>query len=306
MDVYLPIANLAVNGLVIILLGLGTGILSGIFGVGGGFLTTPLLIFYGIPPTAAAASAATQVTGASVSGVFAQARNKGVDYQLGGMTVAGGIMGALLGSLIFNLLQSIGQIDTVINVLYVLLLGTIGSLMGRESIQAIRADRQGGGGKPRAAKRRHHPLVASLPWRWRFYRSGLYISPLAPILLGVVVGILTMLMGVGGGFIMVPAMLYILGMSARVVVGTSLFVILFVTMSVTMTHALTTKAVDIVLAGLLLLGSVIGAQLGTRIAGFAKPEVLRLLLAAVVLAMAIRLAIGLGVIPDEIYTVVPL
>ena len=305
MDVYLPIANLAVNGLVIVLLGLGTGVLSGIFGVGGGFLTTPLLIFYGIPPTAAAASAATQVTGASVSGVFGHARNKGVDYQLGGVTVAGGIMGALLGSLIFNVLQAIGQIDTVINVLYVLLLGTIGALMGRESIQAIRADRSGGS-RPRAAKRRHHPLVANLPMRWRFYRSGLYISPLAPLILGVVVGILTMLMGVGGGFIMVPAMLYILGMSARVVVGTSLFVILFVTMATTMTHALTTKAVDIVLAGLLLIGSVIGAQLGTRLASRAKPEVLRLLLAAVVLAMAIRLAISLGVIPDEIYTVVPL
>ena len=303
MDVYLPIANLAVNGLVIIGLGLLTGVLSGIFGVGGGFLTTPLLIFYGIPPTAAAASAATQVTGASVSGVFAQARNNGVDYQLGGVTVAGGVLGALIGALLFNLLQAIGQIDTVINILYVLLLGTIGALMGRESIQSLRAS---GDGRQGAAKRRHHPLVTALPLRWRFYRSGLYISPLAPLILGIVVGILTMLMGVGGGFIMVPAMLYILGMSARVVVGTSLFVILFVTMATTMTHALTTKAVDIVLAGLLLIGSVIGAQLGTRLASRAKPEVLRLLLAAVVLAMAIRLAISLGVIPDEIYTVVPL
>ena len=303
MDVYLPIANLAVNGLVIIALGAATGILSGIFGVGGGFLTTPLLIFYGIPPTAAAASAATQVTGASVSGVFAQARNNGVDYQLGGVTVAGGVVGALIGAGLFNLLQSIGQIDTVISILYVVLLGTIGAMMGRESIQALRAP---AGSKPGAAKRRHHPLVANLPLRWRFYRSGLYISPLAPLILGVVVGILTMLMGVGGGFIMVPAMLYILGMSARVVVGTSLFVILFVTMSVTMTHALTTKAVDIVLAGLLLVGSVTGAQIGTRIATSVKPEILRLMLAAIVLGVAIRMAIGLGLIPDEIYTVVPL
>ena len=301
MDVYLPIANLAVNGLVIIALGAATGILSGIFGVGGGFLTTPLLIFYGIPPTAAAASAATQVTGASVSGVFAQARNNGVDYQLGGVTVAGGVVGALIGAVLFNLLQAAGQIDTVISILYVVLLGTIGGLMGRESIQALR-----GGGPQRAAKRRHHPLVASLPLRWRFYRSGLYISPLAPLILGVVVGILTMLMGVGGGFIMIPAMLYILGMSARVVVGTSLFVILFVTMASTMTHALTTKAVDIVLAGLLLLGSVTGAQLGTRMATAVKPEILRLMLAAIVLGVAIRMAIGLGLIPDEIYTAVPL
>jgi uncharacterized membrane protein YfcA len=302
MDVYLPIANLAVNGLVIVLLGAGTGILSGLFGVGGGFLTTPLLIFYGIPPTVAAASAASQVTGASVSGVLAHSRNEGVDYQLGLVTVAGGIVGSLIGAALFNLLQALGQIDTVINILYVLLLGTIGSLMGREALQVIHS--QGSG--QRAAKRRHHPLIASLPMRWRFYRSGLYISPLAPLILGMVVGILTMLMGVGGGFILVPAMLYILGMSARVVVGTSLFNILFVTMVVTMVHALTTKAVDIVLAALLLFGSVTGAQIGTRLGQIAKPEILRLLLAIIVLAVALRMAFGLGVQPDEIYTVAPL
>lgn len=305
MDVYLPIANLSVNGLVIVLLGAGTGILSGIFGVGGGFLTTPLLIFYGIPPTVAAASAATQVTGASVSGVFAQGRQGGVDYQIGMVTVGGGLVGAVFGAGLFNLLEAWGQIDTVISILYVLLLGTIGALMGRESLQAIskRSDQKD---RDRAAKRRHHPIIASLPMRWRFYRSGLYISPLAPLLLGVLVGILTMLMGVGGGFIMVPAMLYILGMSAKVVVGTSLFNILFVTMMATMTHALTTKAVDIVLAGLLLLGSVTGAQVGTRLAGMAKPELLRLLLAAIVLAVALRMAFGLGWAPSEIYTVEPL
>ena len=196
MDVYLPIANLAVNGLVIVLLGAVTGILSGIFGVGGGFLTTPLLIFYGVPPTVAAASAASQVTGASVSGVFAHSRRGGVDYQIGAVGVAGGVIGATIGALLFRLLESIGQIDTVINILYVVLLGTIGALMGRESLQSMRASREGA--KPRAAKRRHHPLVASLPMRWRFYRSGLYISPLAPLLMGVAVGILTMLMGVGG------------------------------------------------------------------------------------------------------------
>jgi len=303
MDVYLPIANLAVNGLVIVLLGAGTGILSGIFGVGGGFLTTPLLIFYGVPPTVAAASAASQVTGASVSGVFAYSRRGAVDYQIGAVAVAGGVIGAAIGSLLFQLLQSLGQIDTVINILYVLLLGTIGALMGRESLQAVRQKRT----EPtRAAKRRHHPLVASLPMRWRFYRSGLYISPLAPLLLGVVVGILTMLMGVGGGFILVPAMLYILGMSASVVVGTSLFQILFVTMAATLMHAMTTKAVDIVLAVLLLFGSVTGAQIGSRIAHVSKPEVLRLILAVIVLAVALRMAFGLGVRPDEVYTVVPL
>ncbi|WP_119084726.1 sulfite exporter TauE/SafE family protein [Altererythrobacter sp. B11] len=304
MDVYLPIANLAVNGLVIILLGGITGLLSGIFGVGGGFLTTPLLIFYGVPPTVAAASAATQVTGASVSGVLAQSRRQGVDYQLGAVSVVGGVIGAAIGALLFNLLESIGQIDTVISVLYVVLLGGIGSLMGREAIQELRIAK--GSSRPRAAKRRHHPLVASLPMRWRFYRSGLYISPLAPLLLGVVVGMLTMLMGVGGGFIMVPAMLYILGMSANVVVGTSLFNVLFVTMASTMMHSLTTKAVDIVLAGLLLIGSVTGAQIGTRVAQMVKPEKLRLILAAIVLGVALRMAFGLGVRPDEVYTVAPL
>jgi uncharacterized protein len=286
-----------------VLLGGMTGILSGIFGVGGGFLTTPLLIFYGIPPTVAAASAATQVTGASVSGVIAQGRRGGVDYQMGGVTVAGGLLGALLGALIFNLLEALGQIDVVISLLYVILLGTIGSLMGRESLQALKHRRED---RPRPAKRRHHPLIASLPLRWRFYRSGLYISPLAPFILGMLVGILTMLMGVGGGFILVPAMLYVLGMSANVVVGTSLFNILFVTMMSTMVHALTTEAVDIVLAGLLLLGSVSGAQIGTRIAVSAKPEYLRLALAAIVLAVALRMLFGLGFVPDEVYTVTPL
>ncbi len=309
MDVYLPIANLAVDGLVIILLGLATGILSGVFGVGGGFLTTPLLIFYGIPPTVAAASAATQVTGASVSGVFAHSRNNGVDYQIGLVIVVGGMLGALVGAGLFNVLRSIGQIDTVINILYVLLLGTIGGLMLREALQTLgvfSAEGTVAGGKARVAKRRHHPWIAALPYRWRFYRSGLYISPIAPLILGLVVGVLTMLMGVGGGFIMVPAMLYILGMSAKVVVGTSLFNILFITMLVTMVHAFTTRAVDIVLAGLLLLGSVTGAQFGTRIAQFAKPEYLRIGLGLIVVIIALRMAYGLTVTPDEVYSVVPL
>ena len=304
MDVYLPIANLAVNGLFIVLLGAATGILSGIFGVGGGFLTTPLLIFYGVPPTVAAASAASQVTGASVSGVLAYHRRGSVDYRMGLVMVAGGVLGAGLGAGLFRLLQSLGQIDTVINVLYVVLLGTIGALMGREALVTLQANKTGE--RPRVAKRRHHPLVASLPMRMRFYRSGLYISPLAPLALGIVVGILTMLMGVGGGFILVPAMLYLLGMSAKVVVGTSLFQILFVTMAATMMHALTTKAVDLVLAALLLVGSVTGAQLGAQFAQKAKPEYLRLGLAALVLLVAFRMALGLGWRPDEIYTLVPL
>ena len=203
MDIYLPIANLSVNALVIILLGGAVGMLSGMFGVGGGFLTTPLLIFYGIPPTVAAASASTQVTGASVSGVFAHMKRGGVDFQMGGVLVVGGIFGTAAGAAIFEVLESLGQIDTVINILYVLMLGSIGGLMAKESLGSVLAVRAG---KVRpAAKRRHHPLVASLPMRWRFYRSGLYISPLAPLILGFITGIKTMLLGVGGGFIMVPA-----------------------------------------------------------------------------------------------------
>lgn len=301
MDLYLPVANLSVNVLVIILLGGGVGFLSGMFGVGGGFLTTPLLIFYGIPPTVAAASAATQVTGASVSGALAHLERGGVDLRMGAVLIAGGLMGSLIGAGLFSLFTRWGQIDTLIALLYVILLGSVGTFMARESWAAIRAERQGL--PPPARKRRHHPIVANLPLRWRFYRSGLYISPLAPLLLGMVVGILTMLLGVGGGFIMVPAMLYLLGMGTQVVVGTSLFQILFVTMATTMVHAVTTRAVDIVLAALLLVGGVIGAQLGARFAQSLPPEKLRLALATIVLLVAFRMALGLGFRPDEIYTV---
>lgn len=301
MDLYLPVANLSVNALVIVLLGGGVGLLSGMFGVGGGFLTTPLLIFYGIPPTVAAASAATQVTGASVSGVMAHLERGGVDLRMGGILVVGGVIGSLIGALLFEILADIGQIDTAISILYVALLGTVGTFMGKEAWGVFRANKAGV--PPPARKRRHHPLVASLPMRWRFYRSGLYISPLAPLILGAVVGILTMLLGVGGGFIMVPAMLYLLGMSTQVVVGTSLYQILFVTIATTMVHSMTTGAVDIVLAGLLLLGSVVGAQVGARFAQRAKPEYLRLALAVIVLLVAMQMAVGLFIRPNEIYTV---
>lgn len=301
MDLYLPIANLSVNALVIIALGGGVGLLSGMFGVGGGFLTTPLLIFYGIPPTVAAASAASQVTGASVSGVYAHLRRDGVDLKMGGVLIAGGVVGSLFGALIFRALQASGQIDIVIAVLYVLLLGSIGGLMLREALSSVLAARKGLA--PKGSGRRHHRIIAALPLRWRFYRSGLYISPIAPFILGVITGILTMLLGVGGGFFLVPAMLFVLGMGTQVVVGTSLFQILFVSASATMVHALTTKAVDIVLAVLLLLGSVAGAQIGARLAQKAKPEYLRLALAVMVLLVAIRMALGLGWRPDEIYSV---
>jgi uncharacterized membrane protein YfcA len=300
MDIYLPIANLSVNALVIIALGGVVGLLSGMFGVGGGFLTTPLLIFYGIPPTVAAASAATQVTGASVSSVVTHLARKTVDVRMGAVMVAGGVIGSGIGAVIFRLLESIGQMDTAIGILYVILLGSIGMLMARESIHilVLRATGQ----QLPARRRRRHPLVAALPFRWRFYASGLYMSPLAPLLLGVFSGIITMLMGVGGGFVLVPAMIYLLGMSTQVVIGTSLFQILFVTMATTMTHATTTHAVDLVLAFLLLIGSVVGAQIGGRISTSVRPEYLRMVLAFIVLVVAIRMALGLGWRPDEIYT----
>jgi uncharacterized protein len=300
-NIYLPIAELAVNPLLIILLGAAVGILSGMFGVGGGFLTTPLLIFFGVPPSIAAASSATQVTGASVSGMLGHWRRGGVDTQMGGILVGGGLLGALAGAGVFRLLQIWGQADTVIDILYVILLGTIGTIMARDALTSMRARKDDTVQPPR--RRNHHPLVAALPMRWRFYQSGLYISPLAPAILGFVTGMLTVILGVGGGFIMVPAMIYLLGMPARVVVGTSLFQIFFVTAGATMIHAMTTHAVDIVLAGLLLIGGVSGAQYGAKIANRFPPDILRLILAAIVLIVAIRLAFGLGWQPAEIYSV---
>ena len=303
MDLYLPIAGLSVNVFVIIGLGGIVGLLAGMFGVGGGFLTTPLLIFYGIPPAVAVASATTQITGASVSGMLAHQKRGGVDFRMGAVLVAGGAAGSLVGGVLFRVLQDSGQIDTVVGLLYVFLLGGIGVMMAREAISSLLTLRRSE--QPKSQAQRHHPLIAALPLRWRFYRSGLYISPLAPLALGFVTGLLTVLMGVGGGFVLVPAMIYLLGMSTRVVVGTSLFQILFVTAATTLVHATTTKAVDIVLAVLLLIGSVSGAQVGARMAQTVKPEYLRLFLAIMVLVVALRMALGLGWRPDEIYTVQP-
>ncbi len=300
MDIYLPIAGISVNALVIVALGGVVGLLTGMIGVGGGFLTTPILIFYGIPPAVAVASATTQITGTSVSGVLAHRRRKGVDYRMGAVIIVGGVAGALVGGGLFRLLQNSGQIDTVIAILYVLLLGSIGILMAKEAATALDIIKAKEGKKP---PRRHNPLIAMLPMRWRFYRSGLYISPLAPLLLGFVAGMLTVLLGVGGGFIVVPAMIYLLGMSAQVVVGTSLLQILFVTAATTLIHATTTKSVDIVLAGLLLLGSVIGAQFGATLAQKSKPELLRMFLAIIILAVALRMMLGLAWRPEEIYSV---
>ena len=300
MDIYLPIAGQSVNALFIVLLGLAVGVLSGMFGVGGGFLTTPLLMFYGIPPTVAVASATTQITGASVSGVMVHMRRGGVDLKMGAVMTVGGIFGSFLGAALFRLLQASGQIDLVIGSLYVVLLGWIGGLMLKDALIAL-------GYVPApaatAAPKRHNRWVASLPLRWRFYSSGLYLSPIAPFVLGFAVGVLTMLLGVGGGFILVPAMIYLLGMAPRVVIGTSLVMILAVSAATTMVHALTTRAVDIVLAALLLLGGVVGAQYGALLTTRIKPDLLRLALAVIILLVALRMALGLAWRPDEIYTV---
>lgn len=296
MDIYLPIAEISVNALVIILLGGVVGFLSGMFGVGGGFLTTPLLIFYGIPPAVAVASSATQITGSSVSGALAYWERGQVDVRMGGVLVAGGVAGAGMGQIVFRYLQKIGQIDVVISLVYVLFLSVIGGLMLRDALAALKRERAGSPPPPRI---RHLPWVAALPWRMKFARSGLYISPLAPLALGAMVGMLTVIMGIGGGFIMVPAMVYILGMRAQAVVGTSLFQIIFVTAATTLLHATSSKSVDIVLALLLLVGGVAGAQMGVRSAQKLSPDRLRLALALIVLAFAVRLFIGLTLTPAE-------
>ena len=299
MDIYLPIAGQSVNALLIIALGGIVGILSGMFGVGGGFLTTPLLIFYGIPPSVAVASATTQITGASVTGAMAHMRRGGADVQMAAIMIIGGLIGSLVGAGIFRALQASGQIDVVIGGLYVLLLGYIGFLMLKDALTAL------GYVKTKAPEKRprHNRWVAALPLRWRFYKSGLYISPLAPFALGFGAGVLTMLLGIGGGFILVPAMIYILGMPARIVIGTSLVIILVIAAGTTMVHALTTRAVDIVLAGLLLLGGVVGAQYGAVLATRMKPDYLRLALAIVILLVAGRMLLGLTWRPDDIFTV---
>ncbi len=299
MHVYLPIAGQSVNALLIIALGALVGVLSGLFGVGGGFLTTPLLIFYGIPPTVAVASATTQITGASVSGALAHWRRGGVDLKMGLVMIGGGLAGSLAGAALFRILQTTGQVDLVVGFLYVVLLGSIGILMLKDALFAL------GWLKLEQPKiqPRHNRWVASLPFRTRFYASGLYLSPLAPALLGFGAGILTVLLGVGGGFVLVPAMIYLLGMAARVVIGTSLLMILAVSAATTLIQAMTSGAVDIVLAALLLVGGVIGAQYGAQLATRLKPDLLRLALAVIILLVALRMVLGLAWHPDEIFTI---
>jgi uncharacterized membrane protein YfcA len=273
------------------------GILSGMFGVGGGFILTPLLFFIGIPPAVAVATGANQIMAASFSAVLAHFRRKTVDLEMGTVLLIGGLVGAALGVMVFNYLKSLGQVDLLVTLCYVVFLGVIGGMMFIESLRAIRNTRRGV-----PPKRKKHGWVHRLPFKMRFRTSGLYISVIPPLLVGTSVGVLAAIMGVGGGFIMVPAMIYILGMPTKVVVGTSLFQIIFVTAFTTLLHATTNYTVDIALAVLLLVGGVIGAQFGTSIGTRMKAEQLRILLAIMVLTVCGKLAFDLLATPSELYS----
>ncbi|MBI3507472.1 MAG: sulfite exporter TauE/SafE family protein [Proteobacteria bacterium] len=305
MLIYLPIAEISVDIFLLLMLGSGVGFLSGLFGVGGGFLMTPLLIFIGIPATVAVGSEAAQIVAASVSGVIAHMRRGNVDFRMGAVLLVGGIAGSTLGVQLFKLLQSLGQIDLVISLAFVVVLGTIGSLMLAEAIRTLRRRAQvkrSGVAHPHGRLHQHN-WIHGLPLKMRFPRSKLYISAVAPFTIGAFVGVLSALMGVGGGFIMVPAMIYLLGMPTSVVIGTSLFQIVFVTANVTFLQAWQNFTVDIFLALLLLVGGVIGAQFGARLGAKLRGEQLRGLLAVLVLSVALKLLFDLVVQPGDLYSI---
>ena len=300
MYIYLPIAEVSMHIGIIIGLGGGVGFLSGLFGVGGGFLMTPLLIFFGIPPAVAVSTEANQIVASSVSGVLAHMRRGNVDFKMGGILMAGGVIGSSLGVALFSFLQSIGQIDLVIQLSYLVFLAIIGSLMLTESVRTIIRSRKPGAVR---GKLHQHNWLHGLPLKIRFRRSKLYISAILPLALGAFVGILAAIMGVGGGFIMVPAMIYLLGMPTSVVVGTSLFQIIFVTANVTLLQSIQTQTVDFLLAGLLLFGAVIGAQFGSRAGALLRGEQLRGLLALMVLAVCLKIGYDLVVRPEDLLSV---
>ena len=300
MQIYLPIAELSVNIFLFLGMGACVGFLSGLFGVGGGFLMTPLLLFAGIPAAVAVATEANQIVASSVSGALAHWRRGNVDIKMGVVLLLGGFIGSTLGVWVFGLLQGLGQIDLVIRLSYVVFLAIIGGLMLVESLRAISRQRKPGG---KRRKLHQHNWLHGLPFKVRFRRSKLYISALLPLGIGILVGILAAIMGVGGGFIMVPAMIYLLGMPTVMVVGTSLFQIIFVTANVTFLQAWQNQTVDIFLALLLMAGGVIGAQLGTRASAKFPGEQLRSMLALIVLGVCARLAYELLVRPDDLFTI---
>lgn len=299
MQIYLPIAEVSVNAFLLLGLGGIVGLLSGMFGVGGGFLMTPLLFFIGIPPPVAVAAGANQIVASSLSGVLAHLKRKTVDLRMGTVLLAGGLVGAALGIQLFSYLKRLGQVDLMVSLFYVVFLGVIGALMFAESLRALRRAKRGGA----VPARRKHNWVHALPLKMKFRTSGLYISVIPPLLVGLAVGVLAAIMGVGGGFIMLPAMIYILGMPTKVVVGTSLFQIIFVSAFTTLLHATTNFTVDLPLAVLLLVGGVVGAQFGAQIGTRLKAEQLRILLAILVLAVCAKIALDLLLTPAEIYSI---
>ena len=300
MQIYLPIAETSVS--IYLLLGLGglVGFLSGMFGVGGGFLMTPLLIFIGIPPTVAVASEANQILASSISGGLAHFQKRGVDIRMGCVLLVGGLLGSAVGVQLYAVMREMGQIDLLISLCYVVFLGVIGLLMMIESIRAIHARQIG---RPIPARRPgQHNWIHGLPFKMRFKVSHLYTSIIPPILIGFFVGVLAAIMGVGGGFIMVPAMIYLLRMPTNVVIGTSLFQIIFVSAAVTVMHAVKNQTVDVVLATILIIGGVVGAQIGARLGQKLRGEQLRALLALIVLGVGLKMLNALLFMPTEIYS----
>jgi uncharacterized protein len=299
LDIYLPIAGVSLDVMALLVLGAAVGVLSGVFGVGGGFLLTPLLIFIGVPPAVAVASSANQLVGASVSGAIAHWRRGNIDFVMGALMLVGGFAGSGLGVWLFAILRRIGQVELFISLAYALLLTTLGALMLIESTRSLLRRRRG-----IAIRRKlhQHTWLHGLPFKLRFRRSKLYISALLPIILGFLVGILSAVLGVGGGFVMVPAMIYLLRMPTAVVPGTSLFQIIFVTAVVTLLQSVANNTVDAVLAMVLLIGGVVGAQVGTRWGARLRGEELRALLALIVLAVAAKLVFDLTVRPDNLFS----
>ena len=302
MHVYLPIAEISASVPVLMGLGLGVGVLSGLFGVGGGFILTPLLFMIGIPSAIAVGTQGNLIVGSSVSGVLAHLRRKTVDFPMGIALLTGGLVGSFFGVKLFHWLTTLGQIDLVIKLAYVLLLGTIGATMMIEAIHAIRARAKGG---ELRMNRKHHSWIQGLPLRVRFRASGLYISVIPPIAVGLLVGVMAAVMGVGGGFIMVPAMIYLLNMPTKTVIGTSLFQITFLAGFTTLMQAIENQTVDFVLALVLLVGGVVGAQIGSRLGQKLNADTLRLLLAAMVLLVSIKIAFELAVPPRDAFSIMP-
>lgn len=300
MQIYLPIAEVSVNGMGLLVIGTMVGLLSGMFGVGGGFILTPLLFFIGIPPAVAVASAANQIAGSSFSAFLAHWQRRTVDFRMGAVLLAGGILGSAAGVQIFEALRQKGQFELVVSLLYVIMLGTIGGLMLLESVRALRQRND-----PNAVliTRKRHTWAHGLPLKMRFRTSNLYVSAIPPFVIGAVVGILAAIMGVGGGFIMVPAMIYLIGMPTKVVVGTSVFQFLFVTGFTAVLHAIQSGSVDVLLALILLVGGVIGAQIGVGLAARLRAEQLRIGLALLVVGVCLKLAADLVIEPAELYSI---